>query len=129
MRQRWEDILREDFIDNKKWIVMNCTIDEYINQSWNGGIFRNEPTKKVIEEYAEYNNLDFAIAERYFNKYCIDCSKKIKSKDAIGMNLKLHGRNVNKFYCKKCLMKMYGMDKDKWNDEVKKFKQQGCDLF
>ena len=129
MRARWEEILKDDFITNKKWIVLNCTIDEYINQAWNGGIFRNEPTKEVVKEYAEYNNLDFTIAERYFNKYCVDCSKKIKSKDAIGMNMKLHGRNINKFYCKNCLMKLYNMDKEKWNSEVKRFKQQGCDLF
>ena len=49
--------------------------------------------------------------------------------DVIGMNMKLHGRNVNKFYCKKCLMKLYDMDKDKWNSQVEMFKQQGCDLF
>ena len=45
------------------------------------------------------------------------------------MNMKLHGRNINKFYCKKCLMKLYDMDKEKWNSEVERFKQQGCDLF
>jgi len=55
--------------------------------------------------------------------------KKIKEKDVIGMNLKYHGRNINKFYCKKCLMKIYGWDDDKWVDEVNKFKQQGCTLF
>ena len=52
-----------------------------------------------------------------------------KAKDVIGMNMKLHGRNINKFYCKKCLMKLYDMDKEKWNSEVERFKQQGCDLF
>ena len=136
MRARWEDILREDFISNKKWIVMNCTLDEYINQAWNGGVFREEPTEEVIKEYAEYSNLDENVARQYFNKYCANgCksqsgkAKKIKAKDVIGMNMKLHGRNINKFYCKKCLMKLYDMDKEKWNSEVERFKQQGCDLF
>lgn len=45
------------------------------------------------------------------------------------MNLKYHGRNINKFYCKKCLMSMYNMNVDKWNSEVERFKQSGCDLF
>ena len=136
MRNRWENILREDFISNSKWLVMNCTVDEYINQAWNGGVFRDEPTKEVIEEYAKYSNLDKKVAAQYFNKYCDNgCKsqsgklKRIKAKDVIGMNLKYHGRNINKFYCKKCLMKMYNMDEDKWNKQVESFKQSGCDLF
>lgn len=136
MRNRWENILREDFISNSKWLVMNCTVDEYINQAWNGGVFRNEPTKGVIEEYAKYSNLDEKIAAQYFNKYCDNgCKsqsgklKRIKAKDVIGMNLKYHGRNISKFYCKKCLMKMYNMDEEKWNKQVERFKQSGCDLF
>lgn len=136
MRSRWENILKDDFINNSKWLVLNCTLDEYINQAWNGGVFREEPTKEVIEEYAEYSNLDENVARQYFNKHCANgCKsqsgklKKIKAKDVIGMNMKLHGRNINKFYCKKCLMKLYGMDNEKWNSEVERFKQQGCDLF
>lgn len=136
MRNRWENILKEDFISNSKWLVMNCTVDEYINQAWNGGVFRDEPTKGVIEEYAKYSNLDEKIAAQYFNKYCDNgCKsqsgklKRIKAKDVIGMNLKYHGRNINKFYCKKCLMKMYNLDEEKWNKQVESFKQSGCDLF
>lgn len=136
MRNRWENILREDFISNSKWLVMNCTVDEYINQAWNGGTFRDEPTKEVIKEYAKYSNLDEKVAAQYFNKYCDNgCKsqsgklKRIKAKDVIGMNLKYHGRNINKFYCKKCLMKMYNLDEEKWNKQVESFKQSGCDLF
>ena len=136
MRARWEDILREDFIKNKKWIVMNCTIDEYVNQAWNGGVFREEPTEEVLREYSDYTGIDEQVAVQYFNKYCANgCksksgkTKKIKEKDVIGMNLKYHGRNVSKFYCKKCLIAMYGWDNDKWDSEVNKFKEQGCTLF
>ena len=136
MRKRWEDILRDDFISSSKWLVLNCTLDEYINQAWNGGVFREEPTEEVIKEYAEYSHLDENVARQYFNKYCANgCKsqsgkpKKIKEKDVIAMNMKLHGRNINKFYCKKCLMKLYNMDNEKWNSEVERFKQQGCDLF
>lgn len=136
MRNRWENILREDFISNSKWLVMNCTVDEYVNQAWNGGVFRDEPTKEVIKEYAKYSNLDEKVAAQYFNKYCDNgCKsqsgklKRIKAKDVIGMNLKYHGRNINRFYCKKCLMKMYDMDDEKWDKQVESFKQSGCDLF
>lgn len=136
MRKRWEDILRQDFVSSSKWLVLNCTVSEYINQAWNGGVFREDPTEKVIKEYSAYTGIDGNVALQYFNKYCANgCKsksgklKKIKEKDVIGMNLKYHGRNINKFYCKKCLMKIYGWDDDKWVDEVNKFKQQGCTLF
>lgn len=136
MRQRWETILKNDFINNSKWLVLNCTLDEYVNQAWSGGVFREQPTNEVVREYAEYNGLPENIAAKYFNKYCAnDCRtqsgrlKRIKSKDVIAMNMKLHGRNVDKFYCKNCLMRRYGMDNEKWDKEIEKFKQQGCDLF
>lgn len=136
MRKRWEDILREDFISNKKWILMNCTVDEYINQAWNGGIFRSDPTRKVIREYALYTGIDENTAAQYFNRYCENgClsrsgkRKKLKDKETLGMNLKYHGRNTHRFYCKKCLMNMYGMDDSKWISEVERFKDQGCILL
>lgn len=136
MRNRWENILKEDFISGKKWITLNCTLNEYVNQAWNGGVFRDEPTDEVINEYAEYNHIDVNVAKQYFNKYCFNkCKsqtgklKKIKAKDVISMNLKYHGRETNKFYCKKCLMNMYDMDETKWKTEIEKFKLQGCELF
>ena len=49
---------------------MNCTIDEYILKAWTGGVYRPEPTDDVIQEYAQYNELDENIAEKYFNRYC-----------------------------------------------------------
>lgn len=136
MRKRWEDILREDFVRNEKWTVINSTVDEYINQAWNGGAFRKEPTQEVIDEFAKYKGIDSKLAEQYFQKYCANgcksCSgkqRKIKDTTLIAMNLKLHGRNVSKFYCKKCLMKMHNMTEEDYQNQVKEFKKQGCDLF
>jgi 3'-phosphoadenosine 5'-phosphosulfate sulfotransferase (PAPS reductase)/FAD synthetase len=136
MRERWEDKLRKDFIENKKWIVMNCTIKEYINAAWNGGTYRSEPTEEVIKEYAEYNELDIDVARKYFNKICSNGCKnrkggvlRIKDKEVLGMNMKLFGRQIEKFMCKKCLMKEYGWNNDEWNAQVSKFKDQGCKLF
>lgn len=139
MRARWEDILKDDFIKNKKWIVMNCTLDEYLNVAWNGGAYREEPTEEVIREFAQYNGLDVGdtrVAAQYFNKYCSNgCKsksgklKKIKDRDTISMNMKFHGREIEKFLCKKCFMKLYEMDEDKWNWWIERFKQDGCVLF
>lgn len=136
MRGRWENILKDDFLNNKKWITLNCTLEEYINEAWNGGVFRPEPTQEVISEYTRYNEISEDVARQYFNKYCENgCKsrsgklKKIKDKEVLSMNLKLHGRNTNKFYCKKCLMSMYNMDEEMWNKNVEQFKAQGCALF
>ena len=127
--QRWRDILKEDFISNKKWIIMNCTLDEYLTQAWNGGTFRDEPTEEVVNEFAEYSGIDQKVAIKYFNKACDCCGKRIKHKDVLSMNLKLHGRNIEKFYCKKCLMQEYGWDSETWNHQIDMFKQAGCELF
>ena len=115
---------------------MNCTLKEYHLQAWNGGVFRTEPTDEVIEEYAIYNDLDIDIARKYFNRYCSNgClnkqhkSQKIKSKDVLGMNMKMFGRQIEKFKCKKCLMKEFNWTKEEWNKQVEEFKSQGCKLF
>lgn len=130
--ERWRNILKEDFIANKKWIIMNCTINEYLTQAWNGGTFRDEPTDEVIQEFAKYNGLnvgDTKVARQYFNKYCDECEKRIKDKITLAMNMKFHGRDVSKFLCKKCFKKLYEMDDDKWNKYVESFKKDGCVLF
>lgn len=127
--ERWRKILKEDFILNKKWIIMNCTINEYITQAWNGGTFRDEPTEEVIEEFCKYTGIDMSVALQYFNKSCNNCKKRIKHKQVISMNLKIHGRTIDKFFCKKCLMKEFGWSDDDWNKQIKVFKSQGCKLF
>lgn len=136
MFDRWRKILEEDFISNNKWLIMNCTIEEYIQKAWTGGVFRSEPTDGVIREYAQYNNLDINIAVKYFNKYCSNgclnnrkTPMKLKDKATLGMNMKLFGRQVDKFKCKKCLMKELNWTRDQWEDQVDRFKDQGCQLF
>lgn len=133
---RWRNILKEDFISNNKWLIMNCTIDEYVNICWNGGVYRNEPTEEVIKEYAEYNDLDINVAEKYFNRYCMNgCLNKrkqpmkIKDKNTLAMNMKYFGRNIEQFKCKKCLMKDLDLTKEQWDEKVEEFKNQGCKLF
>ena len=133
---RWRDILKDDFIKNNKWLIMNCTIKEYIDICWNGGVYRSEPTQEVIEEFAKYNDLDYEVAKRYFNNCCangcLNSKKKplkVKDKTTLAMNLKMNGRNTNKIYCKKCLMKELEMSKEEWDNNVADFKAQGCKLF
>lgn len=128
---RWRNILKKDFINSQKWIIMNCTLKEYLTQAWSGGVFRDEPTQEVINEFCEYTGISPDIADQYFNKYCDSCEKKkrIKEKEVLSMNMKMHGRNTNKFYCKKCLMKEFKWTSEEWNKQIDLFKQQGCALF
>ena len=128
--ERWQKILKEDFIENKKWLIMNCTIKEYLEVAWNGGTYRDEPTEEVIREFMEYNDLeDFNLAKQYFNKSCCECDKRIKDKNVLAMNMKIHGRNINKFYCKKCFKKLHNLSEDDWDSRLMSFKQSGCMLF
>ena len=127
---RWQSILKEDFISNNKWLIMNCTLKEYISTAWTGGTYKNKPTEEVIKEFMEYNGLkDFNLAQQYFNKNCCECNKRIKDKNVLAMNMKLHGRQINRFYCKKCFKKLHNLSEDDWNSRLKSFKQSGCMLF
>lgn len=130
--RRWRNILQKDFIRNRKWLIMNCTIEEYLTQAWNGGTFRDEPTQEVVEEFARYNGLEAVedkVVKQFFNKTCSDCKKRIKDKTTLAMNMKFHGRETTKFLCKECFQKSYVMDSEKWNYYVAAFKRDGCVLF
>jgi len=126
--KRWHKILDSDFCDNNKDIILNCTQQEY-HIAWNGGVYRTDPTKEVIEQFANRNNLDIEIATKYFSHRCEICDKRVKSKEVIAMNLKYNGRNTNKFYCKKDLMKILGINEEQWENNVNEFKSQDCVLF
>lgn len=127
--ERWQEILQDDFIENNKWIVMNCTLKEY-KTCWNGGVFREEPTEDVINEFAEYNKLNYDVAKNYFNHTCTKCkkAKKIKDKEVLAMNMKLLGRTSKKM-CKKHLKEFLSMSEDEWKEQVESFKASGCSLF
>ena len=80
--------------------------------------------------------MDINVAEKYFNKYCENgCLNtkgqplKLKDKNTLAMNMKLFGRDIQKFKCKKCLMKEFGWTQEQWDRLVQSFKDQGCKLF
>lgn len=128
MRKRWLNILIDDFRRNNKDLIMNCTEKEYL-MCWNGGILRSEPTEQVIEEFANRNRLNLDIARKYFGHTCVECGKKIKRKEVIGMNMKFVGRNSKYVYCKKHLKEKLSIDNSDWDLYVEQFKSQGCELF
>lgn len=129
MYNRWQRILAKDFIKNNKWLIMNCTLQEYLQKAWNGGVYRAEPTDAVINEFATYKNIPFDLAKKYFCHKCEECGKRIKNKDDIAMNLKFIGRDTQEFYCKKHLMEILDVDEEKYQQLIKSCKLQGCQLF
>lgn len=128
--RRWRDFLRKDFTKEQRWIKLNCTTDEYVNEAWCGGLFRPEPNEEVISEFMQFKGIsDENVARNYFNKSCCECGKNVRRADVIGMNLKLHDRTIDKIYCKKCLSTLHNISNDKWIKMVRSFKDQGCNLF
>lgn len=127
MYKRWHDILENDFINNQKWVILNCTKNEY-HTCWNGGVYRDEPTKEVIEEFANYKNISFELANKYFNKTCMCCNKKLK-KDDVALSMKYYGRSIINFKCMKCLSKDLNIDTKKLKEKILEFKETGCNLF
>lgn len=129
MYNRWHKILEKDFIENQKWNKLNCTLEEY-HSCWNGGMLRKEPTEKVLFEFMKYKGFsNREIALKYFNKTCKICGKNVKQYETIAMNLKLIGRNITEFYCKKHLLKEYEISEQQFNEMIEDFKSQGCQLF
>ena len=128
MYDRFQKFLKDDFLDRQLWCALNCTVEEY-PLCWNGGAIRPEPTEEAIQECAEYKKIDIAVARRYFNKTCDSCGNKITKNDVIAMNMKLLGRDVTKFKCKKCLRKFLNISVIKWKEYISDFKTSECNLF
>jgi len=78
----------------------------------------------------QYNNIeDKSLAEKYFSKKCCKCDKKIKNKNVLAMNMKIHGRDTEKFYCKKCFKILHNLSENDWNNRLEMFMQSNCNLF
>ena len=125
---RWQRILHDDFMENGKWVSLNCTLQEYLDGAWKAGVLRDDPTDEVIVEFATYKGIDVATATKFFNQSCVACGKKLK-KDESALNMKYSGRNTTHKYCLKCLAEELKCKTSKLKQDIKDFKQQGCALF
>ena len=63
------------------------------------------------------------------NDICFVCGKKNLSKNEIGLNKKLLGRNTKKYYCLDCLSEYLEVTSDFLLEKVEEFKEHGCTLF
>ena len=60
---------------------------------------------------------------------CFVCNIEIANKNDIGLNKKLLGRKVVRFYCIDCLAEYYEITTEELLDRIDDFKAQGCGLF
>lgn len=125
---RWQLILEKDFINNKKSPTLNCTLEEYKNGAWKAGMVRDNATEEVILEFAQQQGLKIELAEKYFDKKCMCCGKKLK-KDDVAATMKFYGRLVESFKCCGCIAKDLGVKTKELKNKLKFFKETGCDLF
>lgn len=60
---------------------------------------------------------------------CFACGKKQISKDEIGLDKKMLGRKIKKFYCLNCLAEYLEVTNEELLEKIDEFKEQGCTLF
>ena len=60
---------------------------------------------------------------------CIACGKENLDKDTVGINKKLLGKAVNKFYSMACLANYLDTTVEDLQDKIEEFKEEGCTLF
>lgn len=60
---------------------------------------------------------------------CFACGKKQLTKNVIGLNKKMLGRGIKKFYCLGCLAEYLEVTSEELLARVEDFKSQGCALF
>ena len=117
----------DGYIRQNKWIMTNLSINEYINRKDDN--YPSAPSRECVEEFAKYNGLDIGVAERFFNRHCTLCGKKIDVKPEIGMNMKFSGEDTTEILCKECFKKEYIFTDKEYEDRVRIFKIKKCTLM
>lgn len=60
---------------------------------------------------------------------CISCGLCDLDKDTIGINKKLLGEKIEKYYCMNCLAGYLDTDVRDLLEKIEEFKEEGCKLF
>ncbi len=60
---------------------------------------------------------------------CISCGEYNLDKDTIGINKKLLGEKLDKFYCLDCLAGYLDTSVGDLIEKIEEFKEEGCKLF
>lgn len=60
---------------------------------------------------------------------CLICGKENLSRNEIGLNKKLIGREIEKFHCISCLAEYLEISVEDLEERIRLFKDSGCALF
>lgn len=60
---------------------------------------------------------------------CFICGREKMSRNEIGLNKKLIGRNIKKFHCMQCLADYLEISTEELAERIQEFKDMGCLLF
>jgi uncharacterized protein YlaI len=60
---------------------------------------------------------------------CFACGKAQLTKDEVGINKKMLGRDIKQFYCLDCCAEHLDVTTDELLAKIEEFKEQGCTLF
>ncbi len=60
---------------------------------------------------------------------CLACGKTPLDKDETGINKKLLGKKIKKYYCLDCLADYLGCSVSDLLEKIEEFKEEGCELF
>lgn len=60
---------------------------------------------------------------------CISCGLDYLDKNTVGINKKLLGEKIDKFYCMECLAGYLDTTVEELLDKIEEFKDEGCKLF
>ena len=60
---------------------------------------------------------------------CVSCGKQDLYKNEVGINKKLLGENIEKYYCLDCLADYLEVSVEDIEEKIEEFKQEGCVLF
>lgn len=83
----------------------------------------------VYDYTDKYHEFQRIMNLKYKRKKKCSCGCTEFDPDTVAMNLKIFGREGKNFLCKECFKKKFEWTEEDWNNEIEKFKMQGCDLF
>ncbi|WP_291567096.1 MULTISPECIES: phosphoadenosine phosphosulfate reductase family protein [unclassified Clostridium] len=136
--KRWMDAVRQNYIVKNVENRLKWTLEEYQNGKWKQGVSKEyeimqlKATPERVQQLADIKGVSYKIAAKYFNKICA-CGKKLNP-DEVALFLKLNGRFENtedsrQYLCKKCTCEKEGWTSKEYQQQVMKFRNDGCNLF
>ena len=60
---------------------------------------------------------------------CVSCGKQNLVKNEIGINKKLLGENIERYYCLDCLSDYLDASVEELIEKIEEFREEGCILF